>query len=185
MLVRGKRFSILGAGRSGLAVARLLKTRRAKVFLSEAAKKSKYEDAVREMDEIGVEYEFGDNTHLVLEADYVVLSPGVPLDAPIVKLAREKNIKIVSEVEVAFDQCEAPVVAITGTNGKTTITFLVESIFRAAGRRSMLVGTIEYHAGGKVLPAPHTTPESLELNRLFSQALQDGATFARTPKASA
>ncbi|HZR30577.1 MAG TPA: UDP-N-acetylmuramoyl-L-alanyl-D-glutamate--2,6-diaminopimelate ligase [Terriglobales bacterium] len=70
------------------------------------------------------------------------------------------------------------VTGVTGTNGKSTTTFLVESIFRAAGRRSMLVGTIEYHVAGKVLPAPHTTPESLELNRLFSEALQAGATEA-------
>jgi UDP-N-acetylmuramoylalanine--D-glutamate ligase len=142
MLIRGKRFSILGAGRSGLAVARLLKTRRAKVFLSEAAKKNKYEDAAKEMDEIGVEYEFGDNTHRVLEADYVVLSPGVPLDAPMVKLAREKNIKIISEIEVAFDQCESPVVAITGTNGKTTTTTLIGEIFKKAGWNTQVAGNI-------------------------------------------
>jgi UDP-N-acetylmuramoylalanine--D-glutamate ligase len=142
MLVRGKRFSILGAGKSGLAVARLLKTRRAKVFLSEKAKKNKFEEAARELDEIGVEYEFGDNTHRVLEADYVVLSPGVPTDAPIVKLAREKQIKILSEIEIAFDQCEAPIVAITGTNGKTTTTTLVGEIFKRAEWNTLVAGNI-------------------------------------------
>ena len=142
MLVRGKRFSILGAGKSGLAVARLLKTRRAKVFLSEKGKKNKFEDAARELDEIGVEYEFGDNTHRVLDADYVVLSPGVPIDAPIVKLARERQIKILSEIEIAFDQCEAPIVAITGTNGKTTTTTLVGEIFKRAGWNTFVAGNI-------------------------------------------
>ncbi len=142
MLVRGKRFSILGAGKSGLAVARLLKTRRAKVFLSEKGKKNKFEDAARELEEIGVEYEFGDNTHRVLDADYTVLSPGVPIDAPIVKLAREKQIKILSEIEIAFDQCEAPIVAITGTNGKTTTTTLVGEIFKRAGWNTFVAGNI-------------------------------------------
>jgi UDP-N-acetylmuramoylalanine--D-glutamate ligase len=142
MLVRGKRFSILGAGKSGLAVARLLKTRRAKVFLSEKGKKDKFADAAHELDEIGVEHEFGDNSHRVLEADYVVLSPGVPIDAPIVKLAREKQIKILSEIEIAFDQCEAPVVAITGTNGKTTTTTLVGEIFKRAGWNAFVAGNI-------------------------------------------
>ncbi len=142
MLVRGKRFSILGAGKSGLAVARLLKTRRAKVFLSEKGKQSKFEDAVKELQEIGVEYEFGENTHRVLEADYVVLSPGVPIDAPIVKLARERQIKILSEIEIAFDQCEAPIVAITGTNGKTTTTTLVGEIFKRAGWNTFVAGNI-------------------------------------------
>jgi UDP-N-acetylmuramoyl-L-alanyl-D-glutamate--2,6-diaminopimelate ligase len=67
---------------------------------------------------------------------------------------------------------------ITGTNGKSTTAFLLESILQAAGRKTALVGTIEYHVAGKVLPAPHTTPESLELNRLLRDALADGATEA-------
>jgi len=67
---------------------------------------------------------------------------------------------------------------ITGTNGKSTTTFLVESIFEAAGRKSILVGTIEYHVAGKVLPAPHTTPEALELNQILAEGLANGATEA-------
>src|SRR6266849_10055615 len=67
---------------------------------------------------------------------------------------------------------------ITGTNGKSTTAFLIESILQAAGRKTALVGTIEYHLAGKVLPAPHTTPESLELNRLLSEGLSLGVTEA-------
>jgi UDP-N-acetylmuramoyl-L-alanyl-D-glutamate--2,6-diaminopimelate ligase len=67
---------------------------------------------------------------------------------------------------------------ITGTNGKSTTAFLVESILKAAGRKTALVGTIEYHVAGKILPAPHTTPESLELNRLLSDGLGQGVTEA-------
>jgi UDP-N-acetylmuramoyl-L-alanyl-D-glutamate--2,6-diaminopimelate ligase len=70
------------------------------------------------------------------------------------------------------------VTGITGTNGKSTTAFLLESILTAAGRKSALIGTIEYHVAGKVLPAPHTTPEALELNRIFSEALGHGATDA-------
>src|ERR1700687_2499872 len=67
---------------------------------------------------------------------------------------------------------------ITGTNGKTTTAFLVESILAAAGRKSALIGTIEYHVAGKVLPAPHTTPEALDLNRILNESLGQGATEA-------
>src|SRR6266853_744560 len=67
---------------------------------------------------------------------------------------------------------------ITGTNGKSTTAFLVESILTAAGRKSALVGTIEYHVAGRVLPAPHTTPEALDLNRILSESLGQGATDA-------
>ncbi|MGA9813621.1 MAG: UDP-N-acetylmuramoyl-L-alanyl-D-glutamate--2,6-diaminopimelate ligase [Terriglobales bacterium] len=70
------------------------------------------------------------------------------------------------------------ITGITGTNGKSTTAFLLESILTAAGRKSALVGTIEYHVAGKTLPAPHTTPEALELNRILNQALGQGATEA-------
>jgi UDP-N-acetylmuramoyl-L-alanyl-D-glutamate--2,6-diaminopimelate ligase len=70
------------------------------------------------------------------------------------------------------------VIGVTGTNGKSTTAYLVEAILTAAGRKSALVGTIEYHVAGKVLPAPHTTPESLELNQIFNEALGNGATNA-------
>src|ERR1017187_9107153 len=70
------------------------------------------------------------------------------------------------------------VTGITGTNGKSTTAFLVESILTAAGRKSALIGTIEYHVAGNVYPAPHTTPEALELARLLNEALGLGATDA-------
>jgi UDP-N-acetylmuramoyl-L-alanyl-D-glutamate--2,6-diaminopimelate ligase len=70
------------------------------------------------------------------------------------------------------------ITGITGTNGKSTTAFLVEAILAAAGRKSALIGTIEYHVAGKILSAPHTTPEALELNRIFNEALGNGATDA-------
>ena len=70
------------------------------------------------------------------------------------------------------------ITGITGTNGKSTTAFLVESILAADGRKSALIGTIEYHVAGKILPAPHTTPEALDLNRILAEALGDGATDA-------
>jgi UDP-N-acetylmuramoyl-L-alanyl-D-glutamate--2,6-diaminopimelate ligase len=64
---------------------------------------------------------------------------------------------------------------VTGTNGKTTTTYLLESIFSAAKRKSALIGTIEYRVAGTVVPSPHTTPESLDLNIFLADALQRGA----------
>src|SRR5262249_27202553 len=84
---------------------------------------------------------------------------------------------------VSANFCKRPaarlaITGITGTNGKSTTAFLTESILTAAGRSSLLVGTIEYHIAGKVLPAPHTTPEALELNHMLVDALGHGATEA-------
>ncbi len=70
------------------------------------------------------------------------------------------------------------VTGITGTNGKTTASFILESILRAAGRTNALIGTVECHLPGETLPAPHTTPEPLELNRMLARALARGATEA-------
>lgn len=68
------------------------------------------------------------------------------------------------------------ITGITGTNGKSTTAFLIESILQAAGRKTTLIGTIEYHVAGKVIAAPHTTPEALELNHMLATALANGAT---------
>jgi UDP-N-acetylmuramoyl-L-alanyl-D-glutamate--2,6-diaminopimelate ligase len=70
------------------------------------------------------------------------------------------------------------ITGITGTNGKTTTAFVLESILNAAGRKNALLGTIEYHMAGKVIEAPHTTPEALELMQVFAEAVGAGATEA-------
>jgi UDP-N-acetylmuramoyl-L-alanyl-D-glutamate--2,6-diaminopimelate ligase len=76
------------------------------------------------------------------------------------------------------------IIGITGTNGKSTTAFLLESILSAEGRKSALVGTIEYHVADKILPALHTTPEALDLNRLLADALGHGAAEAVTEVSS-
>jgi UDP-N-acetylmuramoyl-L-alanyl-D-glutamate--2,6-diaminopimelate ligase len=70
------------------------------------------------------------------------------------------------------------ITAITGTNGKTTSTLLIDSVLRAVGKTTALVGTIEYHLAGRVVPAPNTTPESLDLLRMFHELEEAGGTHA-------
>jgi len=74
--------------------------------------------------------------------------------------------------------CRIRLTGITGTNGKTTTAFLVDSVLRAAGHTTAMIGTIEYHLAGRVLPAVNTTPESLDLVRLFSELEREGGTHA-------
>src|SRR5271165_89995 len=68
------------------------------------------------------------------------------------------------------------ITGITGTNGKTTTSFLLQAMLRASGRKAALVGTVEYRIADEILPAPHTTPEALELNQLFARAVEAGCT---------
>jgi UDP-N-acetylmuramoylalanine--D-glutamate ligase len=138
----GSRYSVLGGARSGLAVARLLADRGASVFVSDSAPEEKMRSAAIVLDAIGVAHEFGANSRRVLEADTIVVSPGVPSDAPLVKEALAMGIGVVSELEVASWFCPAPVVAITGTNGKTTTTVLTGRMFADARMSLAVAGNI-------------------------------------------
>ena len=140
--IRKQRFSVVGGARSGLAVAGLLKGLGAHVFLSEKAPAQKMPDVVAELDKLQVPYEFGGNTARVLDADVIILSPGVPSDAPIVQDALAQAKRVVSEIEVASWCCPAPIVAVTGTNGKTTTTTLIGRMFEDAKRPSVVAGNI-------------------------------------------
>lgn len=75
-------------------------------------------------------------------------------------------------------ECRLHLCGVTGTNGKTTTTYLIEAMLRSAGRISILVGTIEYHVAQEIRPSPHTTPESRDLFQLFAEGLAAGATEA-------
>ncbi|HTO94363.1 MAG TPA: Mur ligase family protein, partial [Bacteroidota bacterium] len=140
--VRGRRFSILGGARSGLAAARLLKARGGDVFLSDSAPAEKMKDAARVLEAIGVASEFGANSGRVLEAGTIVVSPGIRSDAPLIQEALARGISVVSELEAASWFCAAPIVAITGTNGKTTTTTLAGRMFSDARVASVVAGNI-------------------------------------------
>jgi UDP-N-acetylmuramoyl-L-alanyl-D-glutamate--2,6-diaminopimelate ligase len=78
----------------------------------------------------------------------------------------------------AHPQAQLKLSGVTGTNGKTTTAFLLEAMLRHQGRKTILAGTIEYHAAGRIFPAPHTTPESRDLLELFREGVDGGATEA-------
>ena len=121
--------TVVGAARSGQAVARLLADAGADVFLTEHGNAPDGTDALRER---GVAMEFDGHTDRALQADVLVLSPGVPTEADLVQRALADGVRVVSEIEAASWFCEAPIVAITGTNGKTTTTRLAGHLLRTA-----------------------------------------------------
>lgn len=140
--IQGKRFSVLGGARSGLAVAALLRGRGAAVFVSDRASEQSLHQAARELETLGIPFEFGENSRRVLQADAVVLSPGVPSNAPLVQEARALGIPVLSEIEVAGWFCPARIAAVTGTNGKTTTTALLGRIFDDAMVPAVVGGNI-------------------------------------------
>lgn len=168
-------YAIIGAARSGLAAAALLRSEGARVLVSDAKPAEASGSAIAALDAVGADYEFGGHTDRVLDADVLVLSPGVPDTLPIVRRAAERGIQIVSEIEIAWLRCAAPVVAITGTNGKTTTTELTGEIFRRSGRRTLVAGNVGI-AFSEI--APGADAESVVVLEVSSFQLEHIARFA-------
>ena len=170
--VQGSRATVVGGARSGLAVARLLTRAGASVFVTDTNPANERAEAA--LDDIGVSYEFGGHTDRALEAEYFVVSPGVPTQTPIVQRAIENDLAIYSEIEAASWFCKAPVIAVTGSNGKTTTTRLIADVIDAAGRTAIVAGNIGYPFSDYVLD---TTPDDLVVAEVSSFQLDHISTF--------
>lgn len=139
----GKKISILGMARSGLALAKTLKELGARVFVSDLKNENILKSETKELKRLKIDFETrGHTPKLLQEKDYLVLSPGVPGDIPIVKEAEFLGIPVFSEIEVASWLCPSEIVAITGSNGKTTTTTLVGEILKKAGKETWVAGNI-------------------------------------------
>ncbi|MFC2426538.1 MAG: UDP-N-acetylmuramoyl-L-alanine--D-glutamate ligase [Capnocytophaga leadbetteri] len=138
-----KRLVILGGGESGVGTAILAKQKGWSVFLSDrGALKPQYRDILSHQN---IDYEEGSHDEArILAADCIMKSPGIPDKADIIKKAREKQIPIISEIEFASQYTQSTIVAITGSNGKTTTTLLTHHIFKEAGLEVGLGGNIGY-----------------------------------------
>lgn len=136
-----KRIVVLGAGESGAGAAVLALKKGFDVFVSDMGLiKERYKNM---LDSYGITWEEGHHTEeLILNADEVIKSPGIPENAPMVLKIKEKNIPIISEIEFAGRYTHAKMICITGSNGKTTTTSLIYHIFKSAGYNVGLAGNI-------------------------------------------
>lgn len=136
-----KRIVILGAGESGAGAAVLAKKQGFDTFVSDM---STIKDSYKNMlNERGIEWEEGKHTEsLILNADEVIKSPGIPNDAPMILKLKAQGTPIISEIEFAGRYTNAKMICITGSNGKTTTTSLIYHIFKKAGMNVGLAGNI-------------------------------------------
>ena len=136
-----KRFVVLGGGESGVGTAILAKKENFDVFLSDMGQiKDKYKQL---LEEHGIAYEEGQHTEeLILNADEVMKSPGIPKKSALIQKLEAKGISIISEIEFASRYTDAKIIAITGSNGKTTTTSLMFHILKQAGLNVGLGGNI-------------------------------------------
>lgn len=139
----GRKISVLGMARSGLACARLLKKTKAEVFVSEIRGEENLSSEINQLREWDISFETGGHTsRAIKDKDFIVVSPGIPSDVPILRQAEKAGIPVFSEIEVAFWLTDSKIVAITGSNGKTTTVTLVGEILKEDKREVRVGGNI-------------------------------------------
>jgi UDP-N-acetylmuramoylalanine--D-glutamate ligase len=140
---QGKQVLVVGFARSGLASANLLYALGAKVWVTDNHDNENTRRNLSQLKSKEIKVELGRHSpDFVKGKDIVVLSPGVPNDALPVLWAKEEHIPVISEIELGWILCPAQVIAVTGTNGKTTVTTLIGKVLEAAGKRVFTCGNI-------------------------------------------
>ena len=143
MELSGKKVLVVGLARTGAAVARFLAERGALVTVTDMKDEETLAPWLEKLADLDITYELGRHEkHTFLSPELIVVSPGVPMDIKPILHARSQRRRVISEIELAFRFIEAPMVAITGTNGKTTTTTLTGEIFAACGYRTFVGGNI-------------------------------------------
>jgi UDP-N-acetylmuramoylalanine--D-glutamate ligase len=143
MDLRRKRLLVVGLARTGIAAARFLHRHGAFVRATDQAAETRLGPELAELRAMGIALELGGHSAGVFaDAEMIVLSPGVPHTLPTLQAARRRGIPVIGETELAARFIRQPIVAVTGTNGKTTTTELVGAMLAASGRRVFVGGNI-------------------------------------------
>jgi UDP-N-acetylmuramoylalanine--D-glutamate ligase len=170
--VEGKKVTVVGAARSGIAAAELLARRGASVVLTETRDTFDGADRLRHS---GVALELGGHQPQTLaDADLVVTSPGVPTEQPAFDAAKQRGVEIIGELELAWRWTSGPVIAITGTKGKSTTTTLIGRMLSAAGRKVLVGGNIGVPLSAQV---EESTPDTIHVVETSSFQLETTSSF--------
>lgn len=170
MELKNKRVLVVGLGRSGAASAIFLQERGAKVIVSDSKSEAQLQSDVPTLLDRGISIEAGRHGERTFrDQDLIVVSPGVPSDQPQLQHARTLGIPVIGEVELAFRFLQGKVLAITGSNGKTTTTSLVGEILAKSGRKTLVGGNI----GTPVISlAAQSAPDSMVVLEISSFQLE-------------
>ncbi len=164
MKIEGENISVIGAVRSGVAAAKLIKKLGGVPFVSDSGNMKKLKKSMMELQKKNIEFEFGNHSERAYNCSLMVVSPGVPSDSEIITTAKSKGINIISEIELAFNFCDGNVIAITGTNGKTTTTSLCGYLFNHCGVKTYVAGNIGNAFSDIVLDVKENEFVSLEVS---------------------
>jgi len=175
MELNGKRVLVVGLGRSGVASALFLQSRGARVTVSDAKSEDQLREQIPTLLDAGIAVETGAHGERTFRnQDLIVVSPGVPVDAEPLVQARALGQPVIGEIELASQFLSGPIVAITGSNGKTTTTTLVGDIIAASGFKTLVGGNIGTPA---ISLAEQATPETTIVLEVSSFQLETIRTF--------
>jgi UDP-N-acetylmuramoylalanine--D-glutamate ligase len=171
--LKDKRVLVVGLGRSGVASALFLKDRGARVTVSDTKSPDQLREEIPILLDHGITVETGGHGERTFRGqDLIVVSPGVPVDAPPLVQARASGEPVIGEIELAARHLPGPIVAITGSNGKTTTTTLAGAILRAGGLSTLVGGNIGTPAISLVAEAKPNTVVVLEVSSFQLETTQ-------------
>ncbi len=167
--------SVLGAAKSGLAAAKLAKKLGNAVFVSESRPAEQMSSEAEQLRTAGIACEFGHHSDEILRScELLIVSPGVKPTNSVIVEAEQRRIPVISELEYAYRYCKNPIIAVTGTNGKTTTTTLISYIFNRSGRHAVACGNIGTPLSELVLD---TSPDTVFVVECSSYQLDRCVTF--------
>ena len=172
--LKNKRVLVVGLARTGVATALFCAARGARVTATESRAEAEIGEDVARLRALGVALELGGHQEKTfLEQDFIIPSPGVPANAPLLQAARTEGIAIWSEIELAYRFRQGKLIGITGSNGKTTTTSLVEHILRTASFPTILAGNIGTPLISCVERMTHETITAVELSSFQLELIQN------------
>ena len=152
MDLRGKQVSVAGLGKSGYSIVKILLDLGADVFISDSKSEKELLESLAGLDMANVSYEADGNTSKIYEGkDLIILSPGISINHPVIAKAKQADVLVISEIEMAYRLAKAPIIAVTGTNGKSTTVSLIYNLLKNTGINSLLAGNIGNPLSGEVL----------------------------------
>lgn len=165
LIIRGKKISVIGLGETGIATAKVLALENEVTIYDK-----KNIPIPPELKELPLKFCLGDPSYTgAEEADLIIISPGVPSTEPFVRRALARNIPILSEIEIAYQLCPAPIIAVSGTDGKSTTTSLITHILKKGGKSAIAAGNIGIPF---IKVVPNLTPKDIVVLEVSSFQLE-------------
>ncbi len=175
MFVKEQKFLVLGVSKSGYAVAKKVLEKGGACYLYEQLNNSAIQERLEELTKLGAtKVSDEDVDKIIVQIDVVVISPGVPINHAVAVMAKRKGKRIISELEFGFECLKPTILAVTGTNGKTTTCYMIDSILRESGVPVQLVGNVGTPVSSKI---EEITNESICVAEVSSFQLESSVNF--------